>query len=203
MNTKIGRFITLEGGEGTGKSTQTRALVQALLDRGIPALATREPGGTPFGEKVRSLIFECPLDEKEELLLLLALRCHHIRQVIAPALAQGTWVVCDRFIDSTLVYQGLAKDKSIQWIKQWHTLAGIDLTPDTTFLCQYPVEQALSRRKMGGDTNRFDDAPLAFHHKVDRAYRDLAKIHQERYVCIPPLTQINEITLFMLNHLMR
>lgn len=203
MHTKMGRFITLEGGEGTGKSTQTRALVQALLDRGIPALATREPGGTPFGEKIRSLIFEFHLDEKEELFLLLALRCHHIRQVIAPALAQGVWVICDRFIDSTLVYQGLAKDKNTQWIEQYHTLAGIDLVPDTTFLCQHPVEQALSRRKGEGDTNRFDEASLAFHYKVEQAYQVLATIHKERYVWVPPFAQINEITHFMINHLIR
>ncbi len=201
MHTKIGRFITLEGGEGTGKSTQTRALVQALSEKGISALATREPGGTPFGEKVRSLIFESPLDEKEELFLLLALRCHHIRQVILPALSQGIWVICDRFIDSTLVYQGLAKEKNTQWIEQWHTLAGIDLTPDITFLCQHPVEQALARRKMEGNTNKFEEAPLSFHHRVARAYQDLAKRDQKRYICVPPLTEIKDITHFMMGHL--
>jgi len=201
MNAKRGLFITLEGGEGTGKTTQTRALVQALSDQGIPALATREPGGTLFGEKIRSLIFESPLDEKEELFLLLALRCHHIRKVIAPALAQGTWVICDRFIDSTLVYQGLAKGKNTQWIEQWHTLAGIDLTPDITFLCQHPVEQALSRRRTEGDTNKFDEAPLSFHHNVEQAYQDLAKRNQQRYVHVPPLTQINEVTHFIMKHL--
>src|SRR5262244_2963226 len=128
-----GRFISIEGGEGAGKSTQVRWLVAALGGAGISVRATREPGGSPGGEAIRSLLLE---GEKErwdaisEALLLVAARSDHVTQLIAPTLAQGTWVVCDRFADSTLAYQGYGKGVPLDELRSLHRIALGDFAPD-------------------------------------------------------------------------
>ena len=201
--TMRGRFITLEGGEGVGKSTQIHRLAQALQGRGISCCTTREPGGTAFGEQVRSLMMNHGLGALEELLLLLAARSVHVRTVIEPALAQGQWVLCDRFTDSSLVYQGFAVSGNWEWVQQWHERAGIVLVPDLTFLLQVPVEEALCRRRSHKEScNKFDEAPYSFHQKVAVAYETLASFFSDRYICLSFRGPIEALTEVMVGHLM-
>lgn len=170
-----GRFITLEGIDGAGKSTQHAWLVDTLRARGHTVVATREPGGTPLGEKLRALLLAEPMHLETEALLMFAARREHIAQVIAPALARGDWVVCDRFVDASFAYQGggrgLATAK-LQALKEW-TLG--DFAPDLTLVFDAPVEVALQRlRANTPNPDRFEQEQADFFHRVRDAYLAIA-----------------------------
>jgi dTMP kinase len=172
---KTGRFITLEGGEGVGKSTQARLLAEALRARGLPVLATREPGGAPGAEIVRTLLLSGDVDWSlpAEILLHFAARAEHVAKTIRPALAAGTWVVCDRFYDSTMVYQGFALCGDRAAIALLSGLVG--LVPDLTLVLDVPVPVAVARmRARGTAADRYERLGEAFFAKVRAGFADIA-----------------------------
>ncbi|MGH8549973.1 MAG: dTMP kinase [Methylococcales bacterium] len=178
-----GRFITLEGGEGLGKSTNLKFIENWLSDRGKQVLVTREPGGTPSGEAIRSVLLgvnDEALSGEAELLLLFAARAEHIKKVIRPALASGCWVLCDRFTDATYAYQGggrgLAENR-IEYLEHW--IQG-GLTPDLTFLFDAPVEVGIARARRRGDPDRFEIEDLDFFERIRSSYLKLASQSGDR-----------------------
>ncbi len=172
-----GRLITFEGGEGAGKTTQIGRLADRLSAAGITVELTREPGGTPGAEAIRELLVGgrperwLPLTE---LLLVLAARHDHLERRIRPALAAGRWVLCDRYTDSTKVYQGLAGGLDLAQIERLHSLALAEPRPDLTLLLDLPVSQGLSRRRQAALQNRFDAKSEAFHEQVRQGFLALA-----------------------------
>ena len=182
-----GRFITFEGGEGTGKSTQCRRLAAWLEEQDITVLATREPGGTPAAEAIRALLLDGDadhLDAMSEALLHFAARREHVRSVIAPALASGTWVLCDRFSDSTMAYQGLAMGLGRPVIDSLHRLAVGALMPDLTLVLDLPVADSLPRARGQGGDDRYERREVAFHEALRQAFQDIAAREPERCVVI-------------------
>jgi len=181
-----GRFITFEGGEGAGKSTQARLLADALGDLGVPALRTREPGGAPGAELLRELLLSGTIawSAPAEALLHFAARAEHVEQTIRPALAAGTWVVCDRFADSTMAYQGCGQGADRAMIA---TLTGlIGLVPDVTIVLDVSDAVALARlRTRGGVADRYERLDAAFHARVNEGFRVIARVAPERCVVVP------------------
>jgi len=181
-----GRFITLEGPDGSGKTTAARHLAEWLRSRGEPAILTGEPGGTPLGEEVRRLVLHSKsvsddLDPRADALLFAAARAQHTARVILPALARGDHVVCARYLDSSLVYQGDAYGIDAAEIRRLQGFATYDTVPDMTILVDVPVEVGLARKRRG-EWNRFEDTEgVAFFEKVRRAYLELAAAEPERY----------------------
>jgi dTMP kinase len=184
-------FITLEGGEGAGKTTRIVELAGSLAERGLRCILTREPGGTDLGKKIRALLLSpdnAGMAPETELLLYMADRAEHIRAVIRPALAEGKTVLCDRFFDATLVYQGAARGLSRDWTAQLHALVFAGLTPDLTLLLDLPPEVGLARarRQMekgvrSAQESRFEEETLAFHQRVRDGYLELARRQPERF----------------------
>lgn len=174
-------FITFEGVEGAGKTTLAHRLVEWLSGQGVPVLLTREPGGSELGKHLRPLILHQPLDAYAELFLLLADRRQHTLQVIEPALQQGTWVVSDRYADSTLVYQGYGRGLSLELVRQLNAIATNGLQPDLTVLIDLPVEDALAR---ANDPNRFEAEAIEFHQRIRTGYLQEAAIAPERYAIL-------------------
>jgi dTMP kinase len=183
-----GRFITVEGGEGAGKSTQVALLVAAFERAGIAALATREPGGSPGAEAIRRLLLEGEggrWDAQSEALLLVAARRDHVARLIEPALARGIWVVSDRFADSTLAYQGYGRGLAPADIAALHRFAFGDFMPDLTVILDLPVAAGLARaaaRSPGGD--RFERLDPAFHDRLNKGFREIAAAEPGRCVLI-------------------
>ncbi len=190
-----GLFITLEGGEGAGKSTQSRHLKSALEERGREVILTREPGGTPEAEKIRDLLVQrdggnwTPM---AECLLFFAARQMHVETLIKPALAQGKIVICDRFTDSTVAYQGYGHGFDISTIRQIETLTLGEFKPDITFVLDLPVADGLARSlkqkdvSMGKENteDRFEKLQHAFHERLRQGFLDIANNHKERCVVI-------------------
>jgi dTMP kinase len=183
-----GRFITFEGGEGAGKSTQAGLLVTALGRAGVPARATREPGGSPGGEKIRRLLLE---GEGEgwgavgEALLLVAARRDHVTRLIEPSLAQGIWVVSDRFADSTLAYQGYGRGLSLDDLAALHRFALGAFMPDLTMILDLPVEAGLARvAARPGGADRFERLGLDFHARLRSGFRRIAEEDASRCLLI-------------------
>ncbi|MEJ2220312.1 MAG: dTMP kinase [Desulfobacterales bacterium] len=184
-------FITLEGIEGSGKTTQISRLVELFEDRGIECVTTRQPGGTLIGENIRSILLDpanSGLAPLAELLLYLADRAQHIHELIRPALKEGKTVVCDRYFDATLVYQGFARGLSIELIRQLHQLLFDDLKPDVTLLLDLSPQVGLKRAwqqlnsgERSGDESRFEGEAVAFHKKVRAGYLELARLEPERF----------------------
>ncbi len=180
--------MTIEGGEGAGKSTQAALLVGALGRAGIAALATREPGGSPGAEAIRRLLLEGEAERWDplgEALLFAAARRDHVVRTILPALAAGTWVVCDRFADSTLAYQGDGKglDRAVLAELQRLTLGG--LAPDLTVILDLPVEEGLRRAAArSGAADRFERLGLAFHRRLRDGFRRIAAAEPQRCVVV-------------------
>ena len=169
-----GRFISIEGGEGAGKSTQVVLLVAALDRAGIPVRATREPGGSPGAELIRRLLLEGEgerWDAISEALLLVAARRDHVTRVIAPALAQGVWVVSDRFADSTMAYQGYGGGVALADLAALHRLALVDFAPDLTVILDLPVEIGLARAAARSTADRFERLDREFHEKLREGFR--------------------------------
>ena len=170
-----GRFITLEGMDGAGKSTHLAAIATALRARGREVLVTREPGGTPLAEKLRELVLAEPMDALAETLIMFAARADHVARRIRPALAQGAWVLCDRFTDSTIAYQGGGKGVSGDLIRTLAAQAHPGLAPDRTLLfdCSYEVSRA-RLKEAGRVPDRFENESRAFFDRVRAAYQALA-----------------------------
>jgi dTMP kinase len=173
-----GFFITFEGIEGSGKSTQIALLETHLKNAGHAVLRTREPGGTALGERIRSLLLDdrtMQIDPRSELLLYLAGRIQHVAEVIAPALAHGKIVLCDRFSDATVAYQGDGRGLPVGWVRWWIATALQGFQPDLTFLFDLDVTVALARLPLRGEMNRFDQETVVFHEAVRKGYLRLAR----------------------------
>jgi dTMP kinase len=185
-----GRFITFEGGEGTGKSTHATILANRLGALNIEVTKTREPGGSPGAEIVRHVILSGaakPLGAEAETMLFAAARDDHVAMKIEPALAAGRWVICDRFIDSTRVYQGVLGDVDLKLILALERVTIGRLLPDVTFVLDVPAEIGLERarkRRGGAAVDRFEGESLEFHQKLRDAFRTLAAREPERCVLI-------------------
>ncbi|HEY7739692.1 MAG TPA: dTMP kinase [Steroidobacteraceae bacterium] len=173
-----GRFITFEGAEGVGKSTQVARAASHLRARGLDPLVTREPGGTPLAEQLRRFVLEPqdgPVDQSTELLLIFAARANHVASVIRPALRRGRWVLCDRFTDATLAYQGGGSGMNEAWIRQLARIAHPRLLPDLTLLLDVEPSVATARlARRGGRADRFESEGGAFFERVRRRYLAIA-----------------------------
>lgn len=192
-----GRFITLEGGEGAGKSTQVTRLLDWLKSRGTKALATREPGGTPGAEEIRNLLVNGGRerwDAWSEALLLYAARRDHVTKVIAPALQSGTWVLSDRFADSTMAYQGFAGELGEGAVAALHRLVLGRFQPDLTLILDLPAEMGLQRSKNRGGAQRFESFDLAFHEKLRRGFLSIAAQEPQRCAVIDATRPLDEVT---------
>ena len=193
-------FITIEGPDGSGKSTQARLLADHLADLGHDVLFTREPGGTEIGDQIRRVIMS--LDNKQmspqaEFLLFSASRAQLVRQVIQPKLAADGIVVCDRFYDSSLAYQGYGHQLDLDQLRSVTAFVTGGLVPDLTLLLDLPSEVGLTRRKEAGLWNRLDDYDLAFHERVRAGYLRLAEAEPERWVVIDATRSKSEIQQMM------
>jgi dTMP kinase len=185
-----GRFITFEGGEGAGKSTQAAMLEGRLKSHAVRVLLTREPGGSTGAEIIRYVLLSGaakPLGSEMETLLFAAARDDHVRTTIAPALARGEWVICDRFLDSTRVYQGTLGNVDPRIIRSLERVTIADAMPDLTFILDLPAEIGLERaaeRRGGGRADRFEEETLAFHNALREAYREIATREPSRCVLV-------------------
>jgi dTMP kinase len=185
-----GRFITLEGGEGAGKSTQAALLAGRLAGLGIAVVTTREPGGSPGAEIVRDIVlagFAKPFGPKAETLLFAAARRDHLDSLIRPALAAGKWVICDRFIDSTRVYQGILGQAGRPLVHALERITVGDAMPDLTVILDLPADVGLARaraRRGGGAPDRFEGEDLGFHQRLNAGFREIAAEEPERCVVI-------------------
>lgn len=176
-----GKFITLEGGEGLGKSTNLAFVKASLERRGIRVVATREPGGTAMGEQVRGILLgDGPIAPIAELLLVFAARAQHLEQVIKPALAEGAWVVSDRFTDASYAYQGGGRGIARQAIARLESLVQQELRPDLTLLFDAPVEVGLARARSRGAADRFEVEDPSFFERIRAAYLEQAGMAPER-----------------------
>ncbi len=195
------QFITFEGGEGTGKSTQIRLLQKYFEQINVACLATREPGGTALGGLIRKLLLEVNADviaPLTEVFLYLADRTHHVSQIIDPAISAGKIVLCDRFTDSTLAYQGYGRGINVAWLRELNDTATGSTRPDLTFLLDCPVEVGLSRtaaRKYEAGNpreDRFERETLAFHEKVRAGFLALAQREPGRFSIIDATKTVEE-----------
>ena len=182
-----GRFITLEGPEGSGKTTAARHLADWLRSRGIPTVLTHEPGGTPLGEEIRRIVLHMrgmsdDLDPRTDALLYAAGRAQHVARVIRPALERGEWVVCARYLDSSLAYQGAGYGNDMTELRRLQEFATFGLLPDLTLLLDVPVEVGLERTRRRAEWNRFEDTEeVAFFESVRAAYLRLAAEEPARF----------------------
>jgi dTMP kinase len=182
-----GRFITFEGGEGAGKTTQLERLAPWLEGRGLEVVRTREPGGTPGAEAVRRLLVEGAAERwlpSTELLLVAAARDDHLQRLVLPALARGAWVLCDRYTDSTYAYQGVAGGLGPERIGALHERVLEAPRPDLTLLLDLPPAVGLARREAAGRTTRFDAMDDAFHARVWQGFMALAKGEPDRIALV-------------------
>jgi len=190
--TSNGKFITLEGGEGAGKSTQIARLAAALKAAGVNCIQTREPGGAPGAEEVRKLLVEGAVDRWQpmsEVLLHNAARIEHVETMVKPALAAGQWVLCDRFADSTLAYQGYGHGLDVAAIANLHWLLYKDFKPDLTLVLDLPLEEGLKRAhaRAGGQSggeDRYERMGKDFHERLRRGFLDIAEAEPARCAVI-------------------
>ncbi len=179
-----GLFITLEGPEGAGKSTNREYLAERLREQGVDVLLTREPGGTPLAERIRELLLDSsdePMAADAELLLVFAARAQHLQQVIRPALARGCVVLCDRFTDATYAYQGGGRGLSIERIAQLEQFVQGELRPDLTLIFDLPIEIGLARAAARGRLDRFEQEGRGFFEAVRQAYLQRSAQAPQRY----------------------
>lgn len=192
-----GKFITLEGGEGVGKTTNLAVLEQALLSAGIEFIKTREPGGTPLAEQVRELLLakrDEAVDPTAELLLVFAARAQHLNTVIKPALAAGKWVLCDRFTDATYAYQGAGRSLPLTTIAALEQLVQNDLQPDITFLLDVDVQTGLARAGARGEADRFESEAVSFFERVRQMYLLRAAAQASRFCVIDASQPLEKVS---------
>ena len=191
-----GRFITLEGSEGSGKSTNLAFIAEWLRQQGVDLVVTREPGGTPLSETIRGLLLDkgnSAMCDDTELLLMFAARAQHLSELIIPALERGQWVLCDRFTDATYAYQGGGRGISherIATLEQW--VQG-ELRPDLTLYLDLPVEIGLARALARGEPDRFESEKASFFERVRQGYLGQAKSSPERYRILDASVPLNEV----------
>jgi len=196
MTINRGLFLTLEGAEGVGKSTNIEFITQQLTLQGIDFILTREPGGTLLAEKIRDLLLAVhdePMSELTELLLVFAARAQHLEKVIKPALEEGKWVVCDRFTDATFAYQGAGRGLNLETISQLQSMVQGELRPDLTLILDLDPEIGLERASKRGELDRFELEKQSFFRSVRQGYLDIAKAEPERCTVIDaslPLEQV-------------
>jgi dTMP kinase len=204
-----GKFITLEGGEGVGKTTNLVFIKDYLQQHNISVVVTREPGGTALAEKIRYLLLDKDsevISEHAELLLIFAARAQHIKHVIEPALAQGRWVLCDRFTDATYAYQGGGRNMRISTIEWLENLVQGNLKPDLTVLLDAPVEIGIERARVRGAFDRFESEKISFFEHVRRAYLLQAELHPERIKLIQanqPLVDVQRALIDIIRTFLR
>ena len=182
-----GKFLTIEGTEGVGKSTNLAFVCDWLMARGIDVVVTREPGGTPLAEEIRHLLLakrEEPVDETAELLLVFAARAQHLAQTIKPALERGSWVLSDRFTDATYAYQGGGRQLNKSTIAQLENLVQGELRPDLTLILDIDVTLGLNRARQRGELDRFESETIEFFERVRAAYRERAAMAPDRYALV-------------------
>lgn len=199
----VGRFISLEGGEGTGKSTQLRALAAALEARGLSVIVTREPGGSPGAEAIRKLLLEGEAGfwgPRAEALLFAAARSDHVEKVIRPAVERGQWVLCDRFHDSSRAYQGGASGLGDADILTLHRIGSADYVPDMTLVLDLPDAdaRARARHRDGGQGDRFEQRADDFHSDVTSAFRRFAVAEPERIKLVDASGDVEAVTARLL-----
>ena len=189
----VGRFITFEGIDGAGKSSHLAAFVQSLRARGHTVHLTREPGGTPLAEAIRGWVLEQPMSMQVEALLVFAARQDHLDTVIRPALARGEWVVCDRFTDSTVAYQGGGRGMAMAQIEQLEAWVHGDLQPDRTYLFDLPPALAAQRRSAVRSADRFEAQDEAFFARVRQAYLQRATQGGARFRLIDATQPLSDV----------
>lgn len=203
-------FITFEGIEGCGKTTQVRRFVRRLKRRGIPLVTTLEPGGTRIGKKIRRILLDArnkDLSPLTELILYAADRAQHVEEVIRPALDQGKWIICDRFFDATVVYQGKARGQDMKLIRILNEKATRGIWPDITYLLDCPVDTGLGRALKRNETqsqkgqDRFEREALVFHNAVREGYLELARENKNRFVIIDATLPKNEVEGKIFQHI--
>jgi dTMP kinase len=201
----VSLFVTFEGGEGCGKSTQTRALQKTLNRFSMPSILIREPGGTALGERVRHLLkksTQIQISALTELILFNASRSQLVSDVIVPGLQAGKIVICDRFADSTLAYQSYGRGLDLTTVREMNRLAAHDLKPDLTFLLDVSPELGLARKQAGAN-DRFEKEQLAFHHRVRSGFLEMAAQEPQRWVVIDavlPRQKIESIIVEQVRH---
>jgi len=177
-------FISFEGPDGSGKTTQIRKLAQFLQAQGYQVVVTREPGGTSIGDQIRDILFRMEntaMHPRTEILLFQASRAQHVEELIKPSIQQGKVVLCDRYADSTLAYQGYGHKVNLEQLRNIVNFATGGLKPDLTLLFDIDVEEGLRRRDEGGDWNRLDAYKLAFHKRVRAGYQQLVREEPSRW----------------------
>lgn len=194
---ETGKFITFEGIEGVGKSTNIDFVANALERRGLPVLTTREPGGTPTADRIRALLVEHgdePMPDIAELLLMFASRALHVNNVIQPALAAGTWVICDRFTDSSRAYQGAGRGLSQEDINRLAEWVHGGLQPDLTVLLDAPVETGMRRAGKRGTPDRIEIEREDFFNRVRLCYLELAASEPDRFVIVDASRDLDAVS---------
>ena len=196
MLNKRGLFLTLEGAEGVGKSTNIGFITQYLEKRGIEYVLTREPGGTQLAERIRDLLLavhEEPMSGLTELLLVFAARAQHLDKIIEPALATGKWVVCDRFTDATFAYQGAGRGLSMETIDQLQSMVQGDLRPDLTIILDLDPEIGMQRASNRGELDRFEREQQSFFRHVRQGYLDIAQAEPDRCTVIDASKALEDV----------
>ena len=204
VNSPQGRLITLEGGDGVGKTTHIELLEAYLTEQGQSVLTTREPGGTALGEALRKVLLRDGLEcgAETEMMVLFAARTQHLHAVLLPAIAKGQWILCDRFTDATFAYQGGGRGIPFERIKRLETFVQDDFQPDLTLLLDLPVEEGLARvTGRGGRVDRFEKQDLAFKERVRRSYLQRQRDYPGRIHCVDASGSVDEIQMTLRQHL--
>ena len=199
-----GKFITVEGGEGVGKSTNIDVIKSFLEDRNIPFIQTREPGGTPVAEKIRQLLLDNhsePVDSTAELLLMFAARSQHLKTLIEPALEKGTWVLCDRFTDATYAYQGAGRQLGSELIGRLEDIVQGSLRPDLTVILDLDPKIGLQRASERGDLDRIEQEKVEFFNAVRACYLAIAENNSERCIVIDASAERDQVKSDLLSAL--
>lgn len=189
-----GVFITFEGTEGAGKTTQISRVKDFLESKGFDVIMTREPGGTALGEKVRGLLLQDEMSQMTELLLMFAARAEHLDRVILPAINTGKWVLCDRFTESSYAYQGYARGIDLEKIATLESLVQGELRPDCTFWFDIPIIEGMKRVQKRGEKDRFEVENLAFFEAVSEGFRSLSKERVQQFFRVDALRSMDEVS---------
>lgn len=191
-----GKFITVEGTEGVGKTTNISLIKSEIENAGMELVMTREPGGTPLAEELRELLLaprEENVDAMAELLMVFAARAQHIAEVIEPALARGAWVLSDRFTDATFAYQGFGRGLPLETIVELETMVQKQLQPDHTILLDIDVELGLQRARERADFDRFEREEISFFERVREGYKERVAQNPERFILVDAGQSLNEV----------